>query len=128
LAGGTFPFRAGFGISAGWEGGRTTPCWQALSAFRRPSIPEPIREAIQAGAETGGQGLSDIVFDPNNIEEMEQRLEDLRARHRELDETIARLKAEGGDDISIMALKREKLRVKDRIVWLSSKIMPDIIA
>ena len=34
----------------------------------------------------------------------------------------------GGHDIRIMGLKREKLRVKDRIVWLSSKIMPDIIA
>jgi hypothetical protein len=72
--------------------------------------------------------LSDIVFDPTDIEAMEQRLEELRARHRELDTSIAQLKADGGDDISIMGLKREKLRVKDRIVWLSSKIMPDIIA
>jgi len=93
-----------------------------------PSSPEQQCDAIPPGADTGGQGLSDIVFDPNNIEEMEQRLDELRTRHRELDETIARLKADGGDDISIMALKREKLRVKDRIVWLSSKIMPDIIA
>jgi hypothetical protein len=72
--------------------------------------------------------LSDIVFDPTDIEAMEQRLEELRARHRELDTSIEQLKADGGDDISIMGLKREKLRVKDRIVWLSSKIMPDIIA
>lgn len=72
--------------------------------------------------------MSDIVFDPSNLEAMEQQLEQLRARHRELDETIDQLKADGGDDIRIMGLKREKLRVKDRIVWLSSKIMPDIIA
>ena len=72
--------------------------------------------------------MSDIVFDPTNIEAMEQRLEELRARHRELDTTIEQLKADGGNDISIMGLKREKLRVKDRIAWLSSKLTPDIIA
>jgi hypothetical protein len=72
--------------------------------------------------------LSDIVFDPTNIEEMEKRLEELRARHRELDETIAMLKLEGGEEIRVMGLKREKLRLKDRIVWLSSKLTPDIIA
>ena len=73
-------------------------------------------------------GLSDIVFDPTNIEEMEKRLEELRARHRELDDTIAQLKLEGGEEIRVMGLKREKLRLKDRITWLSSKLTPDIIA
>ena len=64
--------------------------------------------------------MSDIVFDPTNIEEMEKRLEELRARHRELDDTIAQLKLEGGEEIRVMGLKREKLRLKDRITWLSS--------
>jgi hypothetical protein len=72
--------------------------------------------------------LSDIVFDPTNIEEMEKRLEELRARHRELDDTIAQLKLDGGEEIRVMGLKREKLRLKDRIAWLSSKLTPDIIA
>ena len=72
--------------------------------------------------------MSDIVFDPTDIDAMERMLEELRVRHRELDDTIAQLKADGGDDIRIMALKREKLRIKDRIVWLASKITPDIIA
>lgn len=72
--------------------------------------------------------MSDIVFDPTNIEEMEQRLEELRERHRELDDTIAQLKLDGGEDIRVMGLKREKLRLKDHIAWLSSKLMPDIIA
>jgi hypothetical protein len=72
--------------------------------------------------------LSDIVFDPANIEEMEQRLQELRLRHSELDSTIAQLKLNGGDDIRVMGLKREKLRVKDSIAWLSSKLTPDIIA
>ena len=79
-------------------------------------------------ADAEAYGLSDIVFDPNDLDAMEQQLEQLRARHRELDQTIDQLKADGGDDIRVMGLKREKLRVKDRIAWLSSKIMPDIIA
>jgi len=72
--------------------------------------------------------LSDIVFDPTDIDGMVRQLEELRVRHRDLDLAIEQLKSEGGDDIRIMALKREKLRLKDRIVWLSSKITPDIIA
>ncbi len=63
------------------------------------------------------------------MDRMLQRLEELRSRHRELDQTIDHLERDGGrrhqgDGLS----KREKLRVKDRIVWLSAKITPDIIA
>lgn len=75
----------------------------------------------------GGQ-LSDIVFDPTDMDGMLQQLEELRTRHRELDQTIDQLKLDGADDIRLMGLKREKLRIKDRIVWLSAKITPDIIA
>jgi len=79
-------------------------------------------------AEPESSSLSDIVFDPTDMDGMLARLEELRARHRELDRTIETLELAGGDDIKVMGLKREKLRVKDRIAWLSSKIMPDIIA
>lgn len=72
--------------------------------------------------------MSDIVFDPTDMDGMLVRLEELRSRHRDLDKTIEQLEIDGGNDIQIMSLKREKLRVKDRIVWLSSKITPDIIA
>jgi hypothetical protein len=72
--------------------------------------------------------LSDIVFDPTNIEAMVQQLEELRQRHSDLDASIEEMKRVGGNDIGLMGLKREKLRVKDRIMWLSSKMTPDIIA
>jgi hypothetical protein len=72
--------------------------------------------------------LSDISFDPTDMDAMLASLEDLRARHRELDQMIEQLEISGGGDIQVMGLKREKLRVKDRIAWLSSKITPDIIA
>jgi hypothetical protein len=72
--------------------------------------------------------LSDDVFDPGDIDKMLARLEQLRARHHELDVTISQLESDGGDDIKVMGLKREKLRLKDHIAWLSSKLTPDIIA
>ncbi|MEO8755859.1 MAG: DUF465 domain-containing protein [Casimicrobiaceae bacterium] len=72
--------------------------------------------------------MSDIVFDPTNIEAMVQRLEELRQLHRDLDVSIEEMKLAGGNDIGVMGLKREKLRLKDRIMWLSSKMTPDIIA
>ena len=72
--------------------------------------------------------MSDIVFDPTDIEAMVKRLEELRQRHRELDASIEEMKLAGGNDIGVMGLKREKLRLKDSIMWLSSKMTPDIIA
>lgn len=83
---------------------------------------------FRRGSYAEAAGLSDIVFDPTDMEAMVQQLEELRARHRDLDVAIEQLKAEGGDDIRIMGLKREKLRLKDRIAWLSAKVTPDIIA
>lgn len=72
--------------------------------------------------------MTDIVFDPTDMDGMLARLEELKSRHRELDRTIEQLELDGSDDIKVMGMKREKLRVKDRIVWLTSKITPDIIA
>jgi hypothetical protein len=72
--------------------------------------------------------LSEDVFDPGDIDRMLARLEQLRARHHELDVAISQLESDGGDDIKVMGLKREKLRLKDHIAWLASKLTPDIIA
>jgi len=72
--------------------------------------------------------VNEDVFDPGDIDKMLQRLEELRSRHRQLDAAIEQLESDGGQDIKIMGLKREKLRVKDHIAWLSSKLTPDIIA
>jgi hypothetical protein len=72
--------------------------------------------------------LSEDVFDPGDIDRMLERLEELRMRHRDLDQAIDKLELDGGQDFKVMTLKREKLRLKDSIAWLSSKITPDIIA
>jgi hypothetical protein len=70
----------------------------------------------------------DEPFNFGDRELMEQRLEDLRARHRTLDEEILALQAKGDASFQMMALKREKLRLRDKIAWLSCKLTPDIIA
>jgi hypothetical protein len=81
-----------------------------------------------AGIECWRERVNEDGFDPGDIDKMMERLESLRSRHRELDQEIDTLESAGGQDIKIMGLKREKLRLKDHIAWLSSKIMPDIIA
>jgi hypothetical protein len=72
--------------------------------------------------------LSDDGFDVSDIDAMIRSLEAMRERHRELDEEIAKFEASGEQPFHVMGLKREKLRVKDRIAWLSSRLTPDIIA
>lgn len=72
--------------------------------------------------------MNDEGIDTNDLDAMEARLEELRARHRELDQRIEALEAEGDQAFQIMGLKREKLRLKDRITLLVTKLTPDIIA
>lgn len=72
--------------------------------------------------------MGDDDFDPGDLDRMFARLEQLRVRHRELDSQIDLLLAEGGQSFQVMTLKREKLRIKDHIAWLGSKLTPDIIA
>lgn len=67
-------------------------------------------------------------FDPASIDVMMTRLEELKSRHRDLDDEINALMEAGGSSFQIMALKREKLRLKDSIAWLMSRLTPDIIA
>ncbi len=71
----------------------------------------------------------------NSLNEMEQRdvlrvkLEVLRQEHRDLDDAIEALQARGSSDmLTIKRLKKQKLMLKDRIVQLQDRILPDIIA
>jgi hypothetical protein len=72
--------------------------------------------------------VSEDGLDDGDLDGMEARLEELRAKHRELDRRIEALEVEGGQLFQVMALKREKLRLKDRIAWLTTRTTPDIIA
>ena len=61
--------------------------------------------------------------------ELEQKLAELRAAHRALDERISQLIAEGfPNQLEVQRLKKQKLALKDRIARLESDRLPDIIA
>jgi len=63
-------------------------------------------------------------------EEMKRiRLEVARREHRDLDEAIFALEANGhGDQLMLRRLKKQKLMLKEKIVRLSDELLPDIIA
>jgi hypothetical protein len=53
----------------------------------------------------------------------------IKQEHRDLDAAIAALHDRGGPDmLTLKRLKRQKLQLKDRIVRLEDRILPDIIA
>lgn len=65
-----------------------------------------------------------------NLEEMLRiRLEVLRREHRDLDEAVAALEANGRpDQLTLRRLKKQKLALKDQIVKIEDQLIPDIIA
>lgn len=57
------------------------------------------------------------------------QLVELRVEHRDLDEAIARLAAGvEADELAIKRLKKRKLRIKDMIAALESRLIPDLDA
>jgi hypothetical protein len=57
-----------------------------------------------------------------------RRLHELRSEHRDLDTVIARLTDDRHDALQLQRLKKRKLKLKDEILWLESRLVPDIIA
>ncbi len=68
-------------------------------------------------------------MDETQAEAIRQKLARLRSEHRDLDDVIAQL-IDGGpfDQLQIQRLKKRKLRLKDQISRLESRLLPDIIA
>ncbi|RVT85909.1 DUF465 domain-containing protein [Rhodobacteraceae bacterium CCMM004] len=57
------------------------------------------------------------------------KLEVLRREHRDLDEAIHALQAQArSDPLTLQRLKKQKLRLKDRIAAIEDRLTPDIIA
>ena len=57
------------------------------------------------------------------------KLEVLRREHRDLDEAIMALEITGRpDQLTLRRLKKQKLALKDQIVKLEDRLIPDIIA
>ena len=57
-----------------------------------------------------------------------RRVHELRSEHRDLDSVIARVSGSIADQLHLQRLKKRKLRLKDEISWLESRLVPDIIA
>jgi len=68
-------------------------------------------------------------IDENDIEAIKQRLDELRVEHRDMDDIIHRLIIDPMvDQLQIRRLKKRKLNLKDMILKLESKLIPDIEA
>lgn len=72
--------------------------------------------------------MTDEPLDFGDLDKLEAELVSLQARHAELDAEIQQLQADGVSPLNLMAMKREKLRLKDAIAWISARLTPDIIA
>lgn len=65
----------------------------------------------------------------NEQEILRQKLADLKSEHRDLDDVIARLAERAPfDQLQLQRLKKRKLALKDQIILLESRLLPDIIA
>ena len=65
----------------------------------------------------------------DDTDALTKKLEALKIEHRDLDEIISQLLANRPlDQLQIQRLKKRKLRLKDQIGRLQSKLLPDIIA
>ncbi len=72
--------------------------------------------------------MSDENIDLDDLDALEGLLQELRMRHSVLDDRIESLTQAGEGAFEVMTLKREKLRIKDKIAWITTKLTPDIIA
>ncbi len=67
----------------------------------------------------------------DNVENDEgnEKLQELRIQHRDLDDAIEALITSGRTNIlQVQRLKKQKLYLKDKIMTLKNTILPDIIA
>jgi hypothetical protein len=65
----------------------------------------------------------------SRVEMLRVKLELLQREHRDLDDAIAALDAEGrADGLTVRRLKKRKLYLKDRMQQIQDEITPDIIA
>jgi hypothetical protein len=64
-----------------------------------------------------------------DIEALKQRIHELNIEHRDLDDVIAKLAAQPGQDqLQLQRLKKKKLLIKDQIFQLEGQLTPDISA
>ena len=66
---------------------------------------------------------------PEDPSEIARKLVELKVEHRDLDEVIMQLaRDKKSDELQLKRLKKRKLRIKDMITYLESKLIPDLDA
>jgi len=76
-----------------------------------------------------GLGMNRPGSDPSDRAELKKKLIGLRNEHRDLDEAISVLVAEGPvNQVPAQRLKKRKLSIKDQISRIEAALLPDIIA
>lgn len=70
-----------------------------------------------------------VSLNTNDPGEIAMLIADLREEHRDLDQAIARLVEDPTvDQLRLTRLKKRKLKLKDWIAYLESKLIPDLDA
>ncbi len=65
----------------------------------------------------------------NDTKALKKKLEDLKKKHRQLDGQISTLmETRPIDQLEIQRLKKRKLALKDEIIQVENRLLPDIIA
>ncbi len=60
---------------------------------------------------------------------LREKLHDLRLEHRDLDDVIHRMQMTGGiEQMQLQRLKKRKLKLKEIIVRIEDRLIPDILA
>lgn len=68
-------------------------------------------------------------FAVNDPAVIARRLIELRTEHRDLDVLIGRLNEDQTlDQLTLIRMKKRKLRLKDEIAWYESRLIPDLDA
>jgi len=66
---------------------------------------------------------------PINTSEVVHLIAELKEEHRDLDQAIARMvEVPSVDQLRLTRLKKRKLKLKDWIAYLESKLIPDLDA
>ena len=70
-----------------------------------------------------------MSINSNDPGEITRLIADLREEHRDLDEAISRLSEDSSvDQLQLRRMKKRKLKLKDWIAYLQSKLIPDLDA
>ena len=74
--------------------------------------------------------VNDLAMTHDQSKNITQFLSELRTEHRNLDLAIARLTAAGhpADPLSLIRMKKRKLKLKDMITYLENQLIPDLDA